>query len=595
MTSTTDTLCRRLFDTAERLGAAPALAARKHGRWHISSWTWYADEVRRVGKALMALGLESGGAMVIISSNRPEWVIAELGCMSMGGVPAGIYTTSSASEVGYIVGHCEAAVAIVESPELYAKLAEHRARLPKLQHVVVVDNAEAIEDDGVMSWSDFRSLGDGVEDDDLDAKLNALSPAQLATLIYTSGTTGPPKAVMLSHENLVWTADAQAALVRVGPGDRVLSYLPLCHIAEQIFTVLGACSHGLCTYFVRSVADLAAELVDVQPSLFLGVPRVWEKFRDGLEAEMRKQSGLKGWLVDWARNQAAAVHQLRRVGETPSLALAARYALAERAVLRRIKRAIGLGNARYCFTGAAPIEREVLSFFASLDVSILESYGQSENCGGPTAINLPGRSKVGTVGRPIANTEVAIAPDGEILVKGPYVFMGYLNDPEATREALREGWLYSGDLGSFDEDGFLRITGRKKDIIITAGGKNIAPANIESVLKREPLIAEAVVVGDRRKFLAALIALDPEEAEHWAARNAMDVSALGDCDLLRQQIQQALDRANEQLARVAQIKRFAIVPAGFSVERGELTPTLKVKRNVICQRFAGTIDGIYAG
>jgi long-chain acyl-CoA synthetase len=587
-----DTIPSRLFQQAKRLSSRSAYYVRKGGSWQGTSWDSYADQVKRAGKALMALGFQPGQSVSILGFNRPEWVVFDVACMAVGGAPAGIYTTCSPEEVRYIIDHCEAPVVLVENEEQWEKVRIERANMPRLKHVVTMMGAPEIADDMVLSWEQFMARGDSVSDADFFARLDALEPSALATLIYTSGTTGPPKGVMLSHANLAWTASAQRNLVEVDERDRVLSYLPLSHIAEQMFTIHAAVTNGCAVYYAESIEKVPDNLKEVQPTIFFGVPRIWEKFHSGISGKLQEATGVKKALVTWAMGVGRQVNDVRAVGKEPTGMLGVQYKLADKLIFSKLKPAIGLGAARYCVSGAAPIAREVLEFFAALDVVVLEVYGQSED-NGPTSFNLPNRFRFGTVGPAIPGVEVKIAEDGEILVRGPNVFMGYYKDEAATRETLIDGWLYSGDLGEFDRDGFLSITGRKKDIIITAGGKNIAPKNIEHALKNHELINEAVVIGDRRKFLTALVTLDPDAGTAWADRNGADAAKLHESPAVRAEIQKCVDEVNSHLARVEQVKKFTILERNLTIEDGELTPTLKVKRNVVNEHFADAIEQMY--
>ena len=432
-----------------------------------------------------------------------------------------------------------------------------------------------------------------MDDAAFDARLAAIEPTQLGTLIYTSGTTGPPKGVMLSHGNLAWTAAVAKKIVDVRPTDAMLSYLPLSHIAEQMFTIHAAATAGYAVYFAESIDKVPDNLKEVQPHLFFGVPRIWEKFHAGIAAKLREAPPLKRALVDWAMRVGRRTSADKCARRQPSGLLALQYALANRLVFAKLKPAVGLARARLCVSGAAPIAPDVLEFFSALDIIVHEVYGQSEDCG-PTSFNLPGATDLTSVGRPIPGVEVRIAADGEILVRGPNVFMGYYKDPAATAETLVDGWLHSGDLGELTPDGFLRITGRKKEIIITAGGKNITPKNIEAALKQSPLINEATVIGDRRKYLTALFTLDPDAAAKFATDHHLNGHALHTDPTLIAAIQRHVESVNAQLARVEGIKRFCVLPRNLTVEDGELTPTLKVKRAVVQQHFAPEIEAMYA-
>ncbi|UJR86584.1 AMP-dependent synthetase/ligase [Sandaracinus amylolyticus] len=588
-----DTIPRRLLEQAKRRPDRPAYLVKENGIWKSTSWAGYAREVTQAARALIALGFQPGQRVCLLGFNRPEWVILDLAAMTAGGAAAGIYTTSSADEVAYILNHSEAPLVLVENADQAKKVFSKRAELPALKHVVVMRGPKV---EGAMSWDDFMSRGDAVSEKDVLDRVDALQPNESATLIYTSGTTGPPKAVMLSHENLAWTASVLRDLTKIDASGRSLSYLPLSHIAEQMATIHGPITGGASVYFAESIDPkvLVENLKEVRPTLFFGVPRIWEKFHATLDGRMRDAKGAKAKLVQWARGVGARASALRAKGDEPKGALALQYALAERLVFSKIKQAIGLDQATVLVSGAAPIAKEVIEFFASIGILIQEIYGQSEDCG-PTSFNLAGRTKFGSVGVPLPGVEVKIGDDGEILVRGKNVFLGYFKDEAATRETIDDkGYLHSGDLGRFDEEGFLHITGRKKEIIITAGGKNITPKNIESAVKNHPLVGEAVVIGDRRKYLTMLVTLEPDAAQKVATEKGIR-GALHESDAIRAEIQRQLDEVNDKLARVEQVKKFTILPRPFGIDTGELTPTLKIKRSVVARNFASEIDAMYAG
>jgi long-chain acyl-CoA synthetase len=572
---------------------APAYHVRENGLWKAKSWAEYGDEVSRAGRALIALGFQPGQTVTILGFNKPEWVILDLACMAVGGAPAGIYTTCSPDEVAYIVQHSESPVILVENVEQWEKVKAKRAELPNLKHVVTMQGAPKIDDPLVMSWEAFLAKSASVPESDYLARIAALEPGGLATLIYTSGTTGPPKGVMLSHENLAWTAKLAVQLAELTSQDCSLSYLPLSHIAEQMFSIHGPISSGSSVYFAESIEKVPDNLKEVQPTVFFGVPRIWEKFHAGITGKLKDAKGAKKKLVEWAMGVGTAVMQTRAKGREPSGLLALQYKLATKLIFGKLKPAVGLGRARFCVSGAAPIAKEVLEFFASLDVLVLEVYGQSEDCG-PTSFNRPDAFRLGTVGPVVPGVTVKLAEDDEILVKGPNVFLGYYKEPAATAETLdADGWLHSGDLGAF-EDGFLKIIGRKKEIIITAGGKNITPKNIESAIKNHPLVNEAVVIGDRRKFLSALVTLDPEASVKWAKEHGIPEKDLHLNTQVRAEVQRWIDaEVNTKLARVEQVKKFTILHRNFTVEDGELTPTLKVKRRNVNTSFSKEIEAMY--
>jgi long-chain acyl-CoA synthetase len=587
----TDTIPHLFFQTAKTRPHAPAYYVKSNDRWEPTSWSAHAAEVSRAARALIALGFSAGDTVSILGFNRPEWIVMALAAMAGGGAPAGVYTTCSALEVQYIVQHAEAKVVLVENALQWQKIEKELARLPEVQCVVLMRGAPSIDHPLVLTWEAFLAKGDSVSEERLQERLAALEPGGLATLIYTSGTTGPPKGVMLSHENLSWTATMGAQLYGVTASDTVLSYLPLAHIAEQSFTLHGPAVKGCAVYFAESMEKVPSNLKEVQPTLFFSVPRIWEKFYVGIRQKLTEAPKSKRLIADAAMKVGLRHTLATNESKTPNLLLERAHRLASARVFSKLKAAIGLGRTRVCFCGAAPIAREVLDFFASVDISICEAYGQSEDTG-PTSYNIPGQTRLGTVGKPLPGVSVKIAEDGEILVKGPNVFLGYYKDPKATAETLVYGWLHSGDLGKFDADGYLLVTGRKKEIIITSGGKNIAPKNIEVALKNHPLIAEAVVIGDRRKYLTVLLTLDAEAAAGFMKTRGLSGTP-SDSVAVRAEIQAAIDEMNRDLAQVETVKKFQILPRPFSIETGELTPTLKVKRNVVYRHFAAEIEAMY--
>ena len=590
-----DSIPARFLAQGARRPEAPAYFVKVDGAWRATRWRDYVGETRLVARALIAEGVGPGKTVGILGFNRPEWVAMATATLLTGGAPAGIYTTCSPEEVLYILAHAEALVVLVEDAGQWEKVRAVRDRLPALQRVVLMKGAAPVDDPMVMSWEAFVLSGEATDDAEVDRRVAAIEPAGLSTLIYTSGTTGPPKGVMLSHENIAWTARAAGALVNGQAGQVMLSYLPLSHIAEQMFSIHGAVTLGLTIYFAESIERVPDNLREAQPDIFFGVPRIWEKFYAVANSKLKDATGAKAAIVRWARGVALEVHARRDRGEAVPVWLDAQYRLADKLFYSKFKQAVGLARAKMCVSGAAPVGRDVLEFFTSLDLPVREVYGQSEDTG-PTSFNLPGDTRLGTVGKPIAGVTVKIAEDGEILVKGPNVFLGYFKDPEATAAALHDGWLSSGDLGRLDADGFVVITGRKKEILITSGGKNITPKNIEEDLKRHDLIGEVVVIGDRRPYLTALLVLRPEGLARWAKANGRDAAALAAHDdaAVRAELQRAVDDVNSRLARVETIKRFTVLPRPLDIEHGELTPTLKIKRAIVYKLWSETIEAMYA-
>jgi long-chain acyl-CoA synthetase len=582
-----DTIPSRLLEQANIRPSSPAYYVRDAGVWRATSWGTYSDQVKQAGRALVALGLDTGSTTTILGFNRPEWVIVNVATMGIGGAAAGIYTTCSPVEVAYIINHSEAPLILVENEEQWKKVLAERHNLPKLKYVVTMKGAARIADPMVLSWDEFMAKGDQTPESDYLERVHALKPEGLAAFIYTSGTTGPPKGVMLSHHNLAWTAKAARNMNGLTNSDVTLSYLPLSHIAEQMFTVHAPITTGGRVYFAESIEAVPENLKEVQPTLFFGVPRIWEKFHAGISGKLKLATGPKAKLVAWAMKVG------REANLRPGGKKGLEYKLAQKLIYSKLKPAIGMARARICVSGAAPIAQEVLEFFASLDIIVLEVYGQSEDTG-PTSFNMPDNYRFGSVGPAVPGVEVKIAADGEILVRGPNVFMGYYKEQAATDETLIDGWLHSGDLGEF-RDGFLYITGRKKDIIITAGGKNIAPKNIEASLKNHELINEAVVIGDRRKYLTVVVTLDPDTTAAWAKERGIPLAGIGENPTLRAEIQTAVDHVNTELARVEQVKKFKVLARNLTVEDGELTPTLKVKRKKVYDHFADDIESMYEG
>ena len=574
--------------------AAPAYYEKLGTAWVPTSWDEYVGQTRTVARALMALGVQPGNVVCMLGFNRPEWAIGQVAAMMIGGVGAGIYTTNSPSEVQYILNHSEAPVVILENEGQWAKIKEVRDRLPHLRTAVLM-RGTTINDPLAMNWEAFLALAADTTEAALDARIATIEMDQLASLIYTSGTTGPPKAVMLSHTNLASTARNGQELFRLTPNDVLLSYLPLSHIAEQMFTIHTAATVGFPIYYAESLTKLPDNLREVQPTVFFGVPGVWERFRGRVAERLGEAHGARKRIADWAQTVGQQVAAERNAGREPGGALAAKYKVAERLVFGKVKPLLGFSRTRVAVSGAAAIDKGILEFFSGLDVTIYEVYGQSEGCG-PTTFNRPGATKLGTTGQAWPGSEVKLGPDGEILLRGPNVFMGYYKDAAATHDTLVDGWLHSGDLGRFDDDGFLTIVGRKKDIIITSGGKNIAPRNIEAALKNLEMVGDAVLVGEGRKYLCALLTLDPEKAERFAEANGIAGAELHTHPKMIEAIQADIDEfVNTQFARVEQVRKFTLLPKPFSIEGGEMTPTLKLKRKNICDMHVSEIEAMYAG
>ena len=587
---------KRFLATAQQRGAAPAYYERGDSAWQPTSWTSYAQQVQCAARALVALGVKPGEAVCILGFNRPEWVIMDLAAMMIGAVAAGIYWTSAAPEVAYIIDHSHCAVLLVENEAQWAKVAQQRNALPRVQRVVMMRGADA-QDPWQIGWNDFMALGEPKYQAEVDRRLAALGPDDLGTLIYTSGTTGAPKAVMLSHGNLAWTAVTLSAAFHSVPADRLISYLPLAHVAEQLGAIHNHVTVGYTLYFAQSIESLGEHLKEVHPTIFFGVPRVWEKMHAAIASKLAGATGVKAVLARWALGVGQRWHASQLAGKSPGVWLRTQKALASRLILHKVQVALGLDQARLMISAAAPIAPENLRFFTGLDLLIREVYGQSEDCG-PTSISLLGSTRIGAVGKPLAGTEVRIGDDGEILVRGPHVFQGYMGRFEDTAQTLVAGWLHTGDLGRFDEDGYLYVTGRKKDLLITSGGKNISPANIEAELMNLPLVEHAVVCGDGRHFLSALLTLKPDVlAAVLAGGGVSGVGGAQACQhpLVLAELQQGIDAINQNQAHVAWIRKFSVLAEPLSIDTGALTATMKIKRKAVLERHRDVVEKMYAG
>jgi long-chain acyl-CoA synthetase len=447
-----------------------------------------------------------------------------------------------------------------------------------------------------LGWNDFLALGNLSHQAEVDRRLAALRPNDLGTLIYTSGTTGAPKAVMLSHGNLAWTGMTLSRAFASTPDDRLISYLPLAHVAEQLGAIHNHISIGYQIYFAQSIDALGSHLPEVRPTVFFGVPRVWQKIHAGIAGKLAAATGVKAALAKWALGVGERWHATQLAGRPAGAVLRAQKTLASRLVHQKVQKALGLDQARLLISAAAPIAPETLRFFTGLDLLIREVYGQSEDCG-PTTVSLAGSTRIGSVGKPLAGTEVRIADDGEILVRGPHVFQGYMGRPEDTAETLVDGWLNSGDLGHFDQDGYLYVSGRKKDLLITSGGKNVSPANIEAELMDLPLVEHGVVCGEGRHYLTALLTLKPDVLKaRLDALGAPELEGTEACHhpAVLAELQKGIDAINQNQARVAWIRKFTVLAEPLSIDTGALTATMKIKRKVVIDRYRDVVEDMYA-
>jgi long-subunit acyl-CoA synthetase (AMP-forming) len=482
-------------------------------------------------------------------------------------------------------------VAVVENRESLARLLEGGRRPRGLGAVVLMDGESG--EDGILSWADLLTRGGAAEEGDLDRRIAAARVDDVCTLIYTSGTTGTPKGVMLTHRNLAFIAGKAREILPVGPADRLISYLPLSHIAEQVVSLYLSMATGACVYFAESLEKLPDNLREVRPHIFLGVPRVWEKIQAGIQAVGAQASPLRRRIAAWARRVGLEGGYADQEGRSRPWA----YPLADTLVFSKVRAKLGLDQARMLVVSAAPIAKETLDYFQSLGLPIMEVYGMSE-CTGPTTMSIPKRYHLGRAGCAIPGTELRVSEDGEILMRGPHVFKGYYKNEEATRETLDAlGWIHSGDIGEIDAEGFLRVTDRKKELLITSGGKNIAPQHLEGKLKQIAAVSQAVAVGDRRPYVVALLTLDPARVLAEARKAGSDARTPEEaalCSVFRSYVERQVEEINATLARYETVKRFALLAKELTVEAGELTPTLKLKRRVILEHHKDAIDALYA-
>lgn len=580
----------RFVQTASRHADKPAYFVREAEGWKATMWNDHADQVDAAARALLALGVNPGDVVCVLGFNRPEWVIMDMAAMMIGAVPAGIYWTSPPNEIEYVLNHSRSPVLLVDSDERYQQVAALRGQLPHLRQVIRMKGATGLGD--ALSWDAFMALGEKRLQTLVERRLHELQPGDPATYIYTSGTTGPSKAVVLSHANLAWSATALGQSLTATTQERVISYLPLAHVAEQMVSIHTPALVGFPIYFARSLDELGEHLKEVRPTIFFGVPRVWEKMHAGIQAKLAAATGVKKHLAAWALRVGQQWHGAILDGRQPGAWLNCQKQWAGKLIHQKVKAAIGLDQARMLSSGAAPIAPDKLKFMTGLDLVIREVYGQSETCGA-TSLSTDGATRIGSVGRPLKGVEMRIAADGEIMVRGPHIFQGYAGSPQATAEAMDGDWLFSGDLGHLDADGYLYITGRKKDLLITSGGKNISPANIEADLMNVPLVEHAVVCGDGRHYLSALLTINQDALAALAAASLISGQDLRRHPLVLEELQRGIDEVNARQARVAHIRKFSVLPCTLSIEAGDLTPTLKVKRKAVIERHQHLVDEMY--
>ncbi|MFA5595238.1 MAG: AMP-dependent synthetase/ligase [Trueperaceae bacterium] len=571
---------------ARRTDDSLALRVKRLGLWTGISWREYAASVDGLGRAMIELGHEPGDRVAILCENRPEWLIADLAIQTIGGATVGVYTTSSPEQLAYHVNHSGSVGLVLEDAEQLEKWLAIKHDCPTVKWVLVVE-PEDVED--TLPWEDVVARGKQRYADDpqpVDARLAAIDPDDTALFIYTSGTTGDPKGAMLTHANLLWAIDSLSDATPMDHKDELLSFLPLSHIVERLISVTAPLKFGYTVSFTENLDTVLTNLQEIRPTVFFAVPRIWEKMYSLVELHMKDANIIKRWAY------ASAMRAVRGAGPGGG---GVAGTVAHLAVLRLLRLRLGLDRVRVAISGAAPIAPEILSYFRAIGVDVREGYGLTES----TGIIAIHRRKVrlGTVGPAFKGVEIRIADDGEILSRSPGNFKGYHGDPAATAEALTDGWLHTGDIGELDSDGNLSITDRKKDILITAGGKNIAPQKIENQLKSSIYINDAVVIGDKQRYLVALLVLDEDNITHWAMERQLSYSTYTDLAQnpeVRELIEAEVERVNGTLARVETIKKFAILPKRLYHEDGEVTATLKVKRSSLAAKYQHLIEELYA-
>jgi long-chain acyl-CoA synthetase len=595
-----ETLCTQFAATAARLGDAVALVGRgPDGESRSYSWNQYREAVRNVALGLNALGIPPGSFGVIMARNRPEYVIADLGLVHAGGTPVGLYNTLSPEQVSYIANHCDAKVAFVENEAFLAKFLAVRGELPKLERIVMLEGGS--DEPGVTTWEQLLATGSAAHVHDphaFDRLWHAVKPDDTLTLIYTSGTTGPPKGVIDTHRTALWDLQSMSSVVATSEQDRVISYLPLAHAADRVLNYYASLTSGHMLVFCPEVTQILATVLEIRPTVFGGVPRIWEKLHAGLTSAITKEPDeQRKRMVLGALEIGRAVVALEQRGEPVPDELRRKLAMVE-PIFHAIREKIGLDRVKHTVTGAAPTPREVLEFFHAIGVRISEVWGMSELAAVGTR-NPPDRIKLGSIGTALPGVELRLAPDGELQVRGGMVMRGYYKEPAKTAETIdADGWLSTGDIATVDADGYYTIVDRKKELIITAGGKNISPANLESLLKAHPLIGQACVIGDNRAYLTALIVLDGQVAPAWAAARAIAATAIvdlaGHADV-QAEVARAVAAVNERVSRVENVRKWTILPTEWTAESEELTPTLKLKRRVILEKYAPQILEMYDG
>ncbi len=596
----TDTTSKLFWKRVKEYDQKIAMREKDLGIWRTITWAQYGDRARAIGLGLVALGLKRGEVVSILSDNNPEWLFCDMGVLGVGGVSNGVYTTDSAKQVAYLCLDSQTKYFVAENEEQLDKILEVRDQVPDLRKIIVLDmeGLRDFEDDMVLSIDELYQLGEDYLKENPDfweTEINKSQANDLAILIYTSGTTGPPKGAMISHRNLMFQISNLTPIIGFGPDDEQLSFLPLCHIAERSFTIFLPLYAGTIVNFVEGLDTVPENIREVSPTIFFAVPRIWEKFYSAITLQLSDATGLQKLAYKLAINAGYVLADCKLEGREPTALQKLKFKIGDTLVLKNIKRLLGLDRAKYLGSGAAPISPDLIKWYLALGLDMYEVYGQTENVGLATS-NLEDKFKLGTVGPAAPNTEVSISEQGEILLKGPHIFMGYLNQPEKTAETVIDGWLHTGDVGYVDNEGFVKITDRMKDIIITAGGKNITPSEIENQIKFSPYVSDAVVIGDKRKYLTCLVMIDQENVEKYAQDRDVpftNFQSLCKAKEVEELIWSEIEKVNKNFAQVETIKQCRLIDEILTAEDDELTPTMKLKRSFVNKKYEALINTMY--
>ena len=595
-----NTIPKMFWQGVQRRSGKVIFRQKDFGIWKEVTWDELGRAAREIGLGLAALGYEPGEVVSILANTRKEWVFADLGALGAAGVVNGIYPTDAAAQVEYLMSDSGSVYVFVEDDEQLDKVLEVRERLPGLRKIIVFDmeGLDELSDPQVLSLDGLRALGrehDAAHPGEWERRIGLRKPEDLAILVYTSGTTGKPKGAMISHASIVITCDAYQRVIPQDETDERMAFLPLCHIVERIGGEYHPLYTGSVVNFVENPDTVPENVREIAPTVLVGVPRVWEKFYSGVLIALNQAGALQQWAYKVAIGIGYRRAKLLEEQQPVPAGLAVAFWLARVLVLNNVRRLIGIHRARFLVTGAAPISPDLLRWYMALGVDMIEAWGQTETAGGAT-FNPLGRVRLGSIGIAMPPSEVKVSPEGELLVRGPTMFMGYLNQPEKTAETLKDGWVHTGDVGRVDADGYYYITDRMKDIIITAGGKNITPSEIENQLKFSPYITDAVVIGDKRPYLVALVMIDHENVERYAQDNAIPFSNFASLcrrPEIQELVQGEIDRVNKTFARVEQVKKFRLIEQKLTAEDEELTPTMKLKRKLVNDKYKALIDSMY--